>query len=408
MVKNVAIVGGGISGLYAAHLLLKRYKDMHVTVYEAGSYWGGRVVTLNHDGESFDIGAARFNKRHKLLWELLKEFGLEKDIYKLSHDKVFLKDGKVVNVPTLKYINMAIERSKNETPRHLKSITFEMYMKGILPDSVVDDVMMSFGYGLEFQNMNAYEAIRLFKGDFVGDVDYYILKGGLSRLIYALIDSLRVRRCGLYLNAPVVGCVSDGRGLLFRGSNVPLYFDHVFYCVTKSALMGIHGLVAGDGALLRSLGTLGGGELYRVFAKFPLDSKGRPWFHGITKTTSNSMLRTIIPLNFKTGLIMISYTDGEAARKWVNIDRDTRIREMLVQLRKLFKKIEIPEPIWVNDYFWEEGIHYWKPGEITYKNDGDNYSVCGEVVGGHGWIEGGLVSVAGEINRLRSDRYAIV
>jgi hypothetical protein len=207
----------------------------------------------------------------------------------------------------------------------------------------------------------------------------------------------------LYLNAPVVGCVSDGRGLMFNGSQTPTYFDHVYYCLTKNALLGIHGLVSGNVELSRSLGTLGTGELYRVFAKFPLDKKGRPWFHGLTKTTTNNMLRTIIPINFKTGLIMISYTDGEAARKWVNVERGTMIRGMIGLLRKMFKKIEIPDPLWVQDYFWEEGIHYWKPGEITYKNNEANYCICGEVVGGHGWIEGGLVSVAGAINRHRSD-----
>jgi hypothetical protein len=75
---------------------------------------------------------------------------------------------------------------------------------------------------------------------------------------------------------------------------------------------------------------------------------------------------------------------------------------------KLFPKKEITEPLWVVDYFWEEGIHYWKPGEITYKNESQDYSICGEVVGGHGWIEGGLISVAGAINKLDTYRYATV
>ena len=42
--KKIAIIGSGISGLYAAYLL---YKDYEITLYEKENYLGGHTRTLN-------------------------------------------------------------------------------------------------------------------------------------------------------------------------------------------------------------------------------------------------------------------------------------------------------------------------------------------------------------------------
>ena len=43
--KNVAIIGGGISGLYIANLLRKN-SNYQVTVYEKNNYFGGHSNTV--------------------------------------------------------------------------------------------------------------------------------------------------------------------------------------------------------------------------------------------------------------------------------------------------------------------------------------------------------------------------
>ena len=42
---NVAVVGGGIAGLYTAWRLRQLRPDVNVTIYEAGSRVGGRIDT---------------------------------------------------------------------------------------------------------------------------------------------------------------------------------------------------------------------------------------------------------------------------------------------------------------------------------------------------------------------------
>ena len=80
--KRIAIIGSGISGLYASYLL---YKDYNITIYEKEQYLGGHTRTLSIDYEkgikfNVDTGFIVFNKQNypnfsKLLNELNVDCG---------------------------------------------------------------------------------------------------------------------------------------------------------------------------------------------------------------------------------------------------------------------------------------------------------------------------------------------
>ena len=61
---NIAIIGGGISGLTTAYLLCEEHE---ITLFEANNYLGGHTNTLdvNHDGVQYavDTGFIVFNER---------------------------------------------------------------------------------------------------------------------------------------------------------------------------------------------------------------------------------------------------------------------------------------------------------------------------------------------------------
>lgn len=390
--KDICIVGGGISGLYAAHILYKQYNGLNISIYEKANYWGGRIHTVIYDGEVMDTGAGRFNSRHKLLLKLIKELNLQDYVVKLDTRKLYIKDGKAVDFHTLKYINMAIEKADNENNKdRLKTMTFDMFLREFLPDSVVSDMISAFGYITEFENMNALEAIALFKGDFVQDIDYFSLKGGLSRIVKALVASLKSKGCKMYLNSNVekTSITESNAGRSIVIDRKTLSFDHVYFCLPKSGLVKL----LGDNApIARFLNKVGSAALHRIYAKFPLPIGEKVWFHGLPKVTTNGLLGTIIPLNYNTGFIMISYTDGRAADKWSSVGN---LKDhIMLHLRKMFPGKDIPDPVWVKNYYWSEGIHYWNPGaSIAFKGKGEKYTICGEVMEGHGWIEGALRSV---------------
>jgi protoporphyrinogen oxidase len=67
---RIGIIGAGLSGLTAANDLLKRNKDLDVTVLEANDRVGGRTLTINVDGNNYDMGAAWIGKTQTYAIEL--------------------------------------------------------------------------------------------------------------------------------------------------------------------------------------------------------------------------------------------------------------------------------------------------------------------------------------------------
>jgi oxygen-dependent protoporphyrinogen oxidase len=57
---SVAIVGGGITGLAAAHRLLSRQPELQVTIYEASWRVGGILRTEQVDGFTIEAGPDSF------------------------------------------------------------------------------------------------------------------------------------------------------------------------------------------------------------------------------------------------------------------------------------------------------------------------------------------------------------
>lgn len=72
MKKNVVIIGAGPAGLSAAYELLKRDKNIKVTILEAESQVGGISKTINYKGNRMDLGGHRFfskNDRVNDFWQ---------------------------------------------------------------------------------------------------------------------------------------------------------------------------------------------------------------------------------------------------------------------------------------------------------------------------------------------------
>lgn len=70
--KNVVILGGGLSGLTTAYLL--KNKDIFTTILEARDRIGGRIHTQRKKGEApIEMGATWLGKKHSHLLDLLDE-----------------------------------------------------------------------------------------------------------------------------------------------------------------------------------------------------------------------------------------------------------------------------------------------------------------------------------------------
>jgi oxygen-dependent protoporphyrinogen oxidase len=74
-VRNVVVIGGGISGLTAGWKLLARGLD--VVVLEAQPEAGGNIRTVEHEGFRLELGPYSFLGGSEHVWRLIEELDLE-------------------------------------------------------------------------------------------------------------------------------------------------------------------------------------------------------------------------------------------------------------------------------------------------------------------------------------------
>jgi oxygen-dependent protoporphyrinogen oxidase len=100
--SRIAIIGGGISGLAAAHRLTQLLPAADVRVFEAGSRLGGPLFTIEQDGAVFEQGADSFLTKDSLPLELCRELGLESELLHTNeaHRRALVvSQGRLVPVP---------------------------------------------------------------------------------------------------------------------------------------------------------------------------------------------------------------------------------------------------------------------------------------------------------------------
>jgi protoporphyrinogen/coproporphyrinogen III oxidase len=100
--SNVAIIGGGISGLSALHFVKKLKPHLSVTLFESEQRLGGTVATDRTNGYSFDRGPNGFLDREPLTLQLCSDLGLSDQLERASDNvsnRFILRGGKLRAVP---------------------------------------------------------------------------------------------------------------------------------------------------------------------------------------------------------------------------------------------------------------------------------------------------------------------
>lgn len=422
---DVVIGGAGITGLYAGVTLLSQgYK---VAIVEASSEIGGRVQTrhLDNHGMTFEAGAGRFNNHHRRLLRLLRKYGLE--YAPISTEKQF------VEVPVSKdststmqshgslmttQLSRVIEEAKYPV-KQLKQMTFGTLCKQILGEDAARQLQAAFGYDAEFDIMNAFDALRIFKRDFDQKAQYFYCKGGLSQLIHKLKNDFVSNGGTLFLNEAMFdvqhahSAHSPHDRVSIKTSAQTLHAKCVILTFTQSALLSIKSFTKLERDLLES--SVAAVPLMRIYAVWHGAgrgaSAGASWFQDIPRTSTNSPIRQFIPIrssNDASGasLAMASYSDTHTAVRWAQMAQKTpRIfKKTLVQkLEQLFpQKVPLPSLSSKNIYvhYWPEGVHVWRSGAdssrlysqiMQIKGPDVPIFIIGETYSkNQGWIEGGL------------------
>ena len=446
------IVGAGISGLYTAYRLCKKYPTAKICILEATHYIGGRLHSIKYDGLIMDGGGARFNTDQKRIVSLIKDLGLWNKVIPIKGDSTY----KPVNDKSTSNTTLA-----NDFPTIDDFIVFmKKYIKEkhIHRDTLINTTILDFAvehfskeyptiknyliniypYYSELGVLNAVEGLNLFSNEFSNKTEYFILDGGLEQLTERLYDNLKDLKktnhnntCSIYKETPILEISnqsdSDNSYKIITSNNKTFTTKNLILTIPKNKLLYIKFTIQNTDntntntniknklkKLIHNINSVQNEPLYRIYARYPLDkTTHKVWFDGLGKISTNLPIKYIIPVNYEKGVIMISYTDSKFARYWFKKMADGSFESTLnKQLKQLFSDKDIPKAKWYKHCPWISGAGYWKKGydrkiimpqmiEPLGKNT--NLYICGENYSSHqAWVEGSLETAELVLNKICS------
>ncbi len=400
--KDIVIIGGGISGLYTA---LNLHGNKDVTLFEQSSVYGGKVYTdrfsIDDVKYSLEAGAGRILSTHNLMLELIKNMNLKKLLIEINSkvdfypSKYYTLKNMFQNKTGFHFIDKIIEYSKNHTKEQLTSITFKEYASIYLTENELKFMLDSTGYYGDIVAQNAYNAIDVFKTSIRTDKKYYIMKNGFSNLIEKMVSIVK-KKHNCYNKKSCNKIFYNDGVFTLDISGIKINCKKLVLAIPKDSLLNFD-ILKPYFPLLKSIETL---RLIRIYSIY--DNKDI-WFNDINKTTTNSKLSYVIPINKETGVIMTSYTDYKNADYWSEIKKNKKVLSDTLdkQIENTFG-IKPKKPKDIKLYEWSNGVAVWKKNknssylidkisnpdtEINMFIVGENYSKY------QGWMEGALESV---------------
>jgi len=404
------IVGGGITGLYLGYRLQQKFPEYPITIIEKTGRLGGRVNTISKNNLKYDIGAARYSYNHLLCKNLIRDLGLSQYVYPNRKtafyyvDKKLLKNEKDLlahyNITKYKSIKAlwkhVFSKLSDYSNKYLLSKTVHDILKELLTSAEVELLIKSFLYNTKMFYSNAYTTFISMIYDYdILENRMYGLKGGTEIIIDKLKQSFLKNGGHILLHHDVSKINKTCINVSNNGLNFTIKFKKLFLCVTNFDLLHVQNVfnIFEKNQMTRSLRT---GSLMRIYAKYKPINK-TSWFSNIPKVLTDTELQFIIPIDPKTGLIMISYSTDILADYWNQLGDKDAVKNKIEQiLNTIFPKINIPPPEWISIHYWNKGIHYWSPKYNPDKVDKilhkfDNIHILGEAFSKHqSWMEGGL------------------
>jgi len=400
MVKYL-ICGGGISGLYSALLLLdkKLANGTDIEIVEKSYRLGGRIMTIEKEGITFEAGAGRFSDNHTILINLINRYGLKDKIIPVSdlkqyrlvlNDSIILPNSEQIKELTNKLISLELDESMRY--KTLAQLCVELF--GM---EIAELYITCFGYDDHFYTRNAYDGLISIKTQFHPKTNYNILTCGLTQIVDNIKKELEESGVKITLNLKLVDWNETIAHFIdFNGKKINIEYSKLILAIDKHGLVEFSNLKNKYENILNSVTPI---SKMRIYAKFPLDPNMKmAWFHGIHKTSTNNLIRTFIPINEKTGLCVISYSDYIVSKKWQDLSILGELESTLMKnIREMYPDKKIPDPEWISNHFWHNGVYYY----IPYVNSDhireqiiqpyDNIYICGECYSDtQGWIEGAL------------------
>jgi hypothetical protein len=412
------IVGAGITGLYLAYkLLLKGVSAVDIVIFEGSDRIGGRIYTNEHKGFRYSVGAGRLGKKHKYVMKIIKDFKLQDQIINIGKNTNYFVEGRLMNEVELlshyksnfKSLNelwrYAIEKKLNGNKYDPSLYNLHNYFSLILSENDVELLKISLGYIGEMYDMNAYNGLITLRKDFdIRNNEFFVLRDGIHILCDVLYKYILDAGVSVIFSS-ILEDVCDGAGGE-RGDKKYVKVNGVKHSYSKLYLTIKRGDYMNIGYFKKYesiFNTVSDGHLLRIFAQYK-----DVWFKDMPKILTQNKLQFIIPIDYNSGLIQISYSDRYNADFWNAFKNEKDVKKYLTKiLNEMFPEKNIKEPEWITMHFWKAGDHMWNVGvntkKIQEKMDDifipkDIY-ILGETYSERqAWIEGAIETVHKKLN----------
>jgi len=385
-VHEIAIVGGGIAGLYSAMRLIEE-GCLNIVLYEKSSRFGGKVKSEEVDNEVLEHGAWRISPNHTLVNNMISKFNLQKFDYAPTQSHKF-------TYPTEQSHNTTKQHKTTEKGGHLSK--FAKWLFNYSPiDAVVNDLQSGYA-----DASSAADVGERHGGEYFGIVGgYYQLITHLIMQIEKLCSAKQAqvklikrakvtqirRREDVYKFTVTHEIKKENKSEFVSKKEKAKII--IFACSPNHASNMSYGSVNEDLRILKS-----------SIVPLPLC---RVYQHSDKQEPKDEIRNTACHRQIMRGghWNIVSYTSGRIANAW----------------RDLFVYNNAKNHLQNSKYFyWPEGTHLWKP---SFRFDQarqaklavrihDHLFIVGEALSDcQGWCEGALQSVEQLISIMKKGRF---
>lgn len=407
--KNIVIIGAGVSGLFTAYSLLKLNEQLNITVIDKNEYSGGKLLSLLSSNESnvLDLGAGRFNiNRHSKLLKLCAELGIElipfnyKPLQLLNFDVTEL----IQNVSII--FNDEIKEAEN----------FKSYCDKKFGKQFINNLALLCGYNsLKNVNLSVKNGIKLLKDHpetqllFSEKYDNWVsLKKGFQTVANSLESEVSKKINWIFKSCVFeINKIEDEFLISYSIDNkiFSLKSDTIFYNAPPKDVLKI--TFKGGGKYPLWLNHIQSIPLFKGFIQY----EANWWDKYNLKNTCVFSDTFISKLYFPSNNNLVwFYSDGNNALEAFEFTKTESNITTIIQKHLGVKESLLPQKLNLKFKFWEEGISFF---DLSYNYDGlnhylidSNFIICSDIFTDFvGWVEGSLISVLSALNDLDIKTY---
>jgi len=425
---DILIIGAGVGGLELGFTKANDFKKekcgANIAIIDQSDYVGGRVRSVNDTFQgkkiSYEAGAARFNNNHKSLLSVINRCGLKNkmikipsfwefrptDNYKTKWDKIPFENVEELLSELVKYYNKPKHRS------YLRNKTLYEACRDLYGYSIAEYLKNSYSYYSEIKVFNGLNAIRSLTNDLSEQNQFYILGGGLAQVpqcqakqFLDVSNNNPKINTFISLKTQAHGWKYDEKTKLFEITILDLESETKYKVYTKNLVFAVDGkslsrwknqLKTIQPKIIDIMKHVTSQPLLRTYAIYK--SK---WFAKYGKVVTDGLVKYVIPIDPKIGLIMISYTDGEYVRKMMrHINDGTQEEAIYKSLKEIFPEDTIEKkPAYLRNEYWDCGAVYWNKGADSDKmskfmmkpSKNHNLFICGDSFSeNQAWTDGAI------------------